>query len=82
MADYSKGVNLASDVINENMRVSTASFPADEWRGGYEDALIETWIFDKRPMQSKQFFHKHGRDRAVKFHNYLVKRLKRTNSDG
>lgn len=77
MANYSKGVNLASDIICEGLRVSTASFPADDYYGGYDDALIETWIFDDRPLHSKQFFHKKGRERAIKFHNYIVKRLKR-----
>ena len=75
--DYSKGKNLASDIISNNIRVSTATFPRNEYYGGGEDALIETWIFDDRPLHSKQYFHKHGRDRAIKFHNYLVRRLRR-----
>lgn len=41
MANYSKGVNLASDIICEGLRVSTASFPADDYYGGYDDALID-----------------------------------------
>lgn len=77
MADYSKGENLASDIISPTLRVSTASFPADEYDGGYKDALIETWIFDDRPLHSKQFFHRRGRERAVRFHNRLVRKIKR-----
>lgn len=77
MIDYSKGKNLARDIISDTVRVSTATFPWDEYYGGGEDALIETWIFDDKPYHSKQYIHKHGRERAIKFHNYLVRRLRR-----
>jgi hypothetical protein len=77
MANYSKGVNLASDVITPTLRVSTASFPSDDHWGGHEDALIETWIFDARPMHSKQFYHRRGREKAIRFHNRLVRKLRR-----
>ena len=77
MIDYSKGVNLVSDIISDTVRVSTATFPRNEYYGGGADALIETWIFDDRPLHSKQYFHKRGRERAIRFHNYLVKRLRR-----
>ncbi len=70
--DYTRGENIASDVITHSIRVSTACFPND---CGDKDRLIETWIFDNRPLHSKQYIHKRGRERAIKFHNYIVKKL-------
>lgn len=59
MANYCRGVNLASTVINDKLRVSTASFPADDYNGGYDDALIETWVFsDDKSHKSRQIFHR------------------------
>lgn len=80
MIDYSNGKNLAIDIISDTVRVSTATFPRDAYYGGGEDALIETWIFNNNPRLSKQYFHKHGRERAIRFHNYLVRRIRRCQS--
>lgn len=84
MVDYTKGENLASDIICDGLRVSTASFPADEYDGGYKDALIETWVFGNKDkgFKSKQYFFegkKRTREYAVNFHKKLVARLRRTN---
>lgn len=72
MIDYSKGKNLASTVINDKLRVSTASFPRSEYYGGGEDALIETWIFsDDKRYKSHQIFSK-TREHALMVHNMIV----------
>ncbi len=71
MANYCRGVNLASTIISDKVRVSTASFPADDYNGGYDDALIETWS-DDRNFKSRQIFHPRSREHAVLAHKLIV----------
>ena len=83
MIDYTKGENLASDIICDGLRVSTASFPREEYYGSGKDAMIETWVFgDKeKGFESKQYIHERirTREKAIIFHNKLVMRLRRYN---
>ena len=78
-----KNFNIASDVINETVRVSTAGI----WLGlQFGDYLqYESWIFsnDKAVQRSVQVIHgTSGRERenlrleAIKIHGYLVANMK------
>lgn len=67
--------NIASTVINEDMRVSTAAIFYDEWFG--ERYQMETWVFMKDRKGSKMKIHKvlenqKGIDYCLAFHNKLV----------
>ena len=75
MADYGKGVNLASDVIRPGLRVSTAKFPAREG-DPCDGPLIEAWIFDERPGQSRQIFHRTEAS-EIRAHGHIVRNLRR-----
>ena len=46
MYNYCKGENLASDIITNKIRVSTAMFPGDYGSG------FETWIFSNDARQN------------------------------
>jgi len=70
MFDYSKGKNLASDIITSKIRVSTAMFP------GYYGNGFETWIFsDDERQKSRQIWHKSQRQ-ALLVHGYISKNLR------
>lgn len=72
MINYSKGKNLASTVINDKLRVSTATFPRDEYYGGGEDALIETWIFSYDNIHSSHQIFSRTRKHSLMVHNMIV----------
>ncbi len=73
MIDYTKGVNLGSDVITKKIRVSTAKFPSTLY-----DFVWETWIFsDDERQKSRQLWHKTEQE-AIKVHNYIVNNLERS----
>ena len=70
MFDYSKGKNLASEIITDKIRVSTAMFP------GYYGDGFETWIFsDDEKQKSRQIWHKSKRQ-ALLVHGYIVRNLR------
>jgi hypothetical protein len=72
VANYNRGVNLASTIINDKLRISTASFPADDYHGGYDDALIETWVFSKdKRYRSRQIFSR-TREHALMVHKLVA----------
>jgi len=69
MNDYSKGVNIASTIITDTIRVSTAKFP------GPFGMSFETWIFsDNTKQKSRQIWHGTERE-ALKIHGYIVSNL-------
>jgi hypothetical protein len=74
--DYSKGQNLASTVINEKLRVSTATFPRSEYYGGGEDSLIETWVFSDDGIHSRRQIFSRTRKHALMVHDMVVGILK------
>ena len=76
MIDYCKGQNLASTVINEKLRVSTATFPRSEYYGGGEDALIETWVFSDDGIHSRRQIFSRTRKHALMVHDMVVGILK------
>jgi hypothetical protein len=73
MADYLKGVNLARDQITDDVRVSTAYFPAKEGIDWHDSPLWETWIFGPTESGiSRQYVHRNERD-ALRRHPLIVK---------
>lgn len=71
--------NIASTVINENVRVSTAAIFYDEWFG--ERFQMETWVFMKDHKGSKMKIHdvpenQSGIDYCIRFHNKTVAMVK------
>jgi hypothetical protein len=70
MYDYSKGENLASDIITDKIRVSTAMFPGDHGNG------FETWIFsDDARQNSVQIWHR-TKQAALKVHRYVTQNMR------
>lgn len=75
-----KNFNIASTVINENVRVSTAAIFYDEWFG--ERYQLETWVFIKDHKGSKMRIHnvyenQDGIDYCIRFHEKTVAMVKR-----
>ena len=72
MYDYTKGENLASDIITDKIRVSTATFPS--YDGGGDG--FETWIFsDDIRQRSTQIWHRSKRQ-ALLVHGYITHNLR------
>ena len=76
MIDYSKGRNLASTIISDKLRVSTATFPRSEYYGGGEDALIETWVFSDDGIHSARQIFSRTCKHALMVHDMVVGILK------
>lgn len=74
-----KNFNIASTVINENIRVSTAAIYYEEWFG--ERYQLETWVFMKGLKGSQMKIHEvpenqHGIDYCIRFHNKTLAMVK------
>lgn len=71
-----KNFNIASTVINENVRVSTAAiFYESDFFGNYYQ--LETWVFTKDHKNSKMKIHnvpanQNGIDYCKRFHEKAV----------
>lgn len=77
--ELKKNFNIASTVINENVRVSTAAIFYEDWFG--ERFQMETWVFMKDHKGSKMKIHKvyenqKGIDYCIRFHNKTVAMVK------
>ena len=72
MVDYSKAKNLARTIINDKLRVSTATFPSSEYYGGGEDAVIETWVFSYDKLHSSRQIFSRTREHALMVHKMVV----------
>lgn len=76
-----KNFNIASTVINDEIRVSTAAIFYDEWFG--KRWQLETFIFKKDNKGSKMKIHEvpnndDGIDYCKRFHDKLVYFLNKT----
>ena len=76
--DKKQNFNIASTVINENIRVSTAAIFYDEWYG--ERFQLETFIFKKEGRSTYKIHsvpeNQKGLDYCTSFHNKLVSLIK------
>ena len=68
MNNYEQWINIASSIISEDERVSTAQFPWYFWME------YETFIFRKKPWKTRQIFHR-SKNEALKVHKYIVDNL-------
>lgn len=73
--EQKRNFNIASTVIDENTRVSTAAIFYDEWFG--ERYQLETWVFKKDRKGSKMKIHdvpsnQDGIDYCMRFHSKIV----------
>ena len=71
MFEYSKGVNIGSDIITPLIRVSSAKFP------GYYGEGFETWIFSKDPTQKNVQIWSNSEDEAKRKHKHIVDNLRK-----
>jgi hypothetical protein len=71
MFDYSKGVNIGSDIITPLIRVSSAKFP------GYYGNGFETWIFSKDPNQRSVQVWSDSENEARRKHKHIVGNLRK-----
>lgn len=83
--DQEVNFNIASDVINEIVRVSTAGIWSSSMLGG-KYLQYESWIFsnDKAVQKSVMVIHGTSHDgcenlknKALKVHGYLVNNMKK-----
>jgi len=76
--ELKKNFNIASTIINENIRVSTAAIFYDEIFG--ERYQLETFIFKKEGRSIMKihdvYANQKGIDYCVSFHNKLVALIK------
>lgn len=73
--ELKKNFNIASTVIDDNVRISTAAIFYDEWFG--ERFQMETWIFKKEGRSLMKIHdvreNQDGIDYCLNFHNKLTK---------
>lgn len=76
--ELNSNFNIASTVINDNVRISTAAIFYDEWFG--KRFQLETWIF-KKDGRSLMKIHdvptnQKGLDYCISFHNKATELVK------
>ena len=71
MFDYTKGVNIGSDIITPLIRVSSAKFP------GYYGYGYETWIFSKDISQKNVQVWSNSANEAKRKHKHIVNNLRK-----
>jgi len=71
MFDYTKAKNIASDILSDKVRISTATFP------GYYGDGYETWIFSRDDrVKTRQIWHR-NKNKALSVHGHIVKNLRK-----
>lgn len=85
LVEQNKNFNIASTIITDKIRVSSAAIFYEEFFGNYY--LLETWIFSDDPtIKSRQIIHgttgifpvsQKEKDNVVKVHNYVAGNLKK-----